>query len=339
MDIKEKDDKKCCFIAFGELALDVTYGDDNYIIREVGGVSAFNTLYNLSVFGEETYAIGGVGTDINAFKALNSLKETFANTDNIRFLNKATNVFYIYKPSKVTKDDGEINIGRKSPITGKSTIEWSDKLCTELPEEFKDRNIILAVSNFERVTKEFIKNAKSKAKSCHVSLDITNGKIFDKYPEEYIWEHLKQVDLLQCNEQTFEAVSRKLNISSPQELFSRLNVQIFTLTKGSNGATFFYRDENGEEKSLNQRPKIIAPIVDTTGVGDAFHSMLLMCYHRKLFNNEMIDEDYLKNAFDVANALARKVVQIEGARGERTELLKHMLGEIAQQNLENGERG
>ena len=67
------EENKFCFLAFGELALDITL-DDNNIISQVGGVSAFNTLYNLAVLGEETYAIGGVGNDNNGKKAIQSLK-------------------------------------------------------------------------------------------------------------------------------------------------------------------------------------------------------------------------------------------------------------------------
>ena len=115
-------------------------------------------------------------------------------------------------------------------------------------------------------------------------------------------------------------------------MFSRLNLQIFTLTRGSNGATFFYRD-NGKTTSLNKKPKLIAPLVDPTGAGDAFHAMLLIAFHRKLYNKEKIDEKYLNNAFKMANALSRQVVQIEGARGDQRTLLKYMLDELSPEEL------
>ncbi len=49
---------------------------------------------------------------------------------------------------------------------------------------------------------------------------------------------------MQCNENTFISLAKKLGVSSPEELFSKLNTKIFTLTRGSKGATFYYR--NGE---------------------------------------------------------------------------------------------
>lgn len=323
---------KYCFIAFGELALDKTL-DDNKIISEVGGVSAFNTLYNLAVFGEETYAIGGVGKDNNGERAIQSLTKSGVNIDYIETLNKPTNVFYIYKTNEALNSNEDFKISRKCPLTGESSIAWSDKLCTELPKEFEDRNIILIVSNFEKVTRKFIENAKKKSKNCIVSLDITNGKIFEKFSEEYIWDYLKEIDLLQCNENTFEAVCKKLNITSPQELFLKLNLDIFTLTKASKGAMFFYENEENKKVFLDKKTKVIAPIVDPTGAGDAFHSMLLLSYYRKICNNEKLTNTYFHKAFDVANALARKVVQIDGARGEPRELRKHMLEELKTRNI------
>ncbi len=317
--------ERYCFLAFGELALDVIY-DENTILKEVGGVSAFNTLYNLSVFGEETYAVGGVGTDLNAIKAIISLKNQIVNTDYINFINKPTNVFYIFKPQRNLKGE-EVTIGRNSPITGKSSIEWSDKISTEFPTEFENRNIILIVSNFENVTKEFIKNSKSKSKNCVVSLDITNPHIFSKYSEEELWEYLKQVDLIQCNENTFKSLAEKLKISSPEEFFSNLNLDIFTLTRGSKGANFYYREDD-TIKMISKAPEKTVSIVDSTGAGDAFHSMLLIAYHRHLLNGERIGPKYFDNAFRLGNALSRKVVQFETARGEPHDLLKFMLDEI-----------
>ena len=88
-----------CFLAFGELAVDVTY-DEHGIIKEDGGVSAFNTLYTLSVLGKETYAIGGVGIDNKSGVAINSLKDYCVDTDYIEPIDKTTNVFYIYKTKK-----------------------------------------------------------------------------------------------------------------------------------------------------------------------------------------------------------------------------------------------
>lgn len=321
-------EQRYCFLAFGELALDVTY-DENGIISESGGVSAFNTLYNLAAFGEETYAVGGVGTGENAVKAINSLRKSGVNTENIQMVDKPTNVFYIFKPQKEIKNDNEIEINRVSPITGKSSIEWTDKLCTELPPEFENRNLILIVSNFEPVTKEFVQNTKQKCANSKVSLDITNGKIFERYSKEYILEYLKQIDFIQCNENTLGIICNKLGISSLEELYSKLNAQIFTLTRGSKGATFLYQSD-GEIKMINKTPKKVAPLIDTTGAGDAFHTLMLMSYCRMKYNNEELNDQYFERAFSIANAFSREIVEKVGARIEPNSILKYMINYMKQ---------
>ena len=318
--------ERYCFLAFGELALDIIH-DEKAITKEVGGVSAFNTLYNLSVFGEETYAIGGVGIDLNAFKAILSLKNMGINTEHIEFIDKPTNAFYIFKPQRNLEGE-EVQIARQSPLTGKSSIEWSDKISTTFPSEFENRNVILIVSNFEGVTRKFIQNAKRQCKNCIVSLDITNPHIFAKYSKEEIWEYFEAIDLMQCNNNTFMPLANKLGVLSPEELFSKLNTKIFTLTKGSKGATFYYRNDE-KQNYIIKIPKVVAPIVDSTGAGDAFHSMLLIAYHRHLLNHQDLDENYFNEAFKIANALSRKVVGFESARGEQYDLLRYMLNEIA----------
>ncbi len=322
-----KESERYCFLAFGELALDVTY-KDNLFVNEVGGVSAFNTLYNLSIFGEKAYAIGGVGADVDGVKALESLKHSLANVDYIQFLNKPTNVFYMYKLPEVSETENSVDIDR-------SYVKWSNKLCTKLPKEFENRNVILIVSNFEKVTKAFIEEAKIKCKDCKVSLDITNANIFSEFSNGYIYDFLRLVDFIQCNESTSQAIFSKLNIDSPEEFFAKVMPQVLTITKGSKGATFLYRS-NGQLNHIDKYPNKVAPILDSTGAGDAFHAMFLMSYHRKLLNNSpQLDEEFFNKAFKVANALSRKIVQIEGARGSPSELLNYMLNEVFSQIIIN----
>ena len=337
--------EKYIFLAFGELALDVLYNEEE-IIRETGGVSAFNTLYNLSIFGEETYAIGGVGYDITdmnenigarsairAIRAIESLKKVFTNVDEIELINKPTNIFYIFKPKKKLEINEDLTISRISPITGKSTINWSDELNTTLPRKFEGKRIVLVVSNFEPVTDIFIDETKRKSKESIISLDITNGKIFDKYPDEYLWRYLRKINLIQCNKNTASILCKKLHIESVEKLVSLLNTEIFTLTKGGDGATFFYRD-NESLKSIDRIPKKIERPHDPTGAGDAFHTMMLLSYCRMKYNNTPIDEKYFDKAFKIANAFSRKVLQIQGARGEPKEILEFMVNEIKEEEQE-----
>lgn len=316
-----------CFLAFGELAVDILYNNTG-VIYEKGGVSAFNTLYYLSVLGKETYAFGGVGYDNKYSIAVNSLKDFCVDTDHIEPINKETNVFYIYKPRTDIENDDDVEIGRVSPNTGKSSIVWTDELRTNIPEQFIDRNVVLIVSNFEPVTRQFVRNVKNECKNSIISLDITNEMIFKEYTTDEIWEYLSLMDLLQCNEKTAKALCNKLKLSSANELFSKLNVDIFTLTNGSQGATFFYRD-NDKEKIIIKKPEIVAPLIDPTGAGDAFHAMLLISFcNMKIRRNLRLDSDYFNIAFNLANLLSRKVVQTEGARLEPYDMMFYLIEQI-----------
>ena len=325
-------EEKYCFIAFGELAIDAFYDESGITIKEDGGVSAFNTLYNLAVLGQETYAIGGVGTYNQSSLAINSLKDYCVDTDYIEPIDKNTNTFYIYKPSKIIDDDS-VKIGRCSPITGNKSIEWTNKLCTNVPDKFKEKNIALIVSNFEPVTRAFVKNVKEECQNPIISLDITNGKIFEQYSAEEILEYLKLFNFIQCNKNTYQLLSKKLGIESCMKLFSMLNADIFTITQGSKGATFLYRD-NGNIKTINKKPKIVAPLVDPTGAGDAFHAIHLMSYCKMKSNHGILNKSFFDKAFDIANLLVRKVVQSEGARLKPYDMLFYLTDELKGRKLQ-----
>lgn len=321
-----------CFLAFGELALDAIYekvDDKIKLIKENGGVSAFNTLYYLSTLGQETYAIGGVGTENKKTGiAIKSLKDYCTNTDYIKEIDKKVNEFFIYRPQSNNESidiSEEVDIGRTSPTTGKSSVEWSDKLRTSLPDEFKSRKCALIISNFEPVTRKFVRSFQENCNNGIVSLDITTEKIFEKYSCEEIIQYLKSLYFIQCNENTARSLCNKLGIQSLNELFADSSIKMFTVTKGSNGAKFYY-DDNGSIKEFERKPKIVAPMVDTTGAGDAFHAMLLMTYSKS--KNKKIDEKYLNRAFNLANALSRIVVQKEGARLEPYDVLFPLMDEI-----------
>lgn len=327
--------KKPVYVFFGELAVDVTYNEKTgLIVDKNGGVSAANALYYISIFGKKTYAVGGVGAIGNKDNegntyygiAINSLQDYSVNTDYIEpIYDKTTNIFYIPQPSTV---GNEVEIKRASPFTGKSSIEWTNELHTEIPEELKDEKIILIVSNFEPATRVFVKKVKKQCPDSIISLDITNEKIFEKYSNEEILEYLKSINLLQCTQTTAEFLCKKLNIPSYFELFSQLNAEIFTLTKDKDGATFFYRTK-GNIYMIDKKPEIVIDnIVDSTGAGDAFHAMLLLTYCKLKSKNKALDKKYFDIAFYIANALSRKVIQAEGARLKPYDILFYLMDEL-----------
>ena len=74
--------KEKVFISHGDIILDKIYDGDLNLIKQDGGGSNWNTLYNLSYMGEKCYAIGNCGKDKEGDIAISSLKRYGINTSN-----------------------------------------------------------------------------------------------------------------------------------------------------------------------------------------------------------------------------------------------------------------
>ena len=78
--------------------------------------------------------------------------------------------------------------------------------------------------------------------------------------------------------------------------------QLFVLTLGSHGSTYYYNGESAHVPTLPLKP------VDTTGAGDAFFGTFLA-----LVENGERDKEALENALRVANAAGARATQFLGA--------------------------
>ena len=341
------------FVAFGEIAVDYVY-DDESVLKIDGGISAYNTLYYLACMGNNCIALGGTGFDkagvvmtgakqssntesiientvdgkdyFQAHIAMQSLKDVGVECSNIQYLNKTINFFFINHNSK------NVKIGRFNPGTGESSITWSDEISPDIPEQIQNSNVVAVVSNFEQVTKAFVTRVKQSRNGSDkqfpiASMDITNNNIFDKYPISYLNEFLGNIDLIQCSENTLklliEKYSRELGRSiSEEEFVAMTNAKLFTLTKGKDGATFYYRDEEGHYVSHSFTPaKVIYNEVDATGAGDSFHAKVLQGYVEAIKNRYTLDNVFFSKLFNEANSLSRAVVLQIGARIPKKDVL------------------
>jgi sugar/nucleoside kinase (ribokinase family) len=185
---------------------------------------------------------------------------------------------------------------------------------TNLPERFRNENIILIVSNFEPTTRDFIADAKRKAENAVIALDINRDWIFNGRPRESIEAFLSYVDLVQINQKNFSALRQKLNIASDEEFLENFDLKLLTITQGIEGARFVYRTEE-LVRVLEKKTVTVSEMKDPTGAGDAFHAMMLKAYREILARGEPITEAFLNRAFVAANKLAGLVVTVVGARG------------------------
>ena len=97
---------KKVFISHGDIILDKIYDGNLNLIKQDGGGSNWNSLYNLSYMGETCYAVGSCGNDEEGRLALSSLSAHGVNTDYVRKDNISTDVMNIIIPSS--------NLGRRT---------------------------------------------------------------------------------------------------------------------------------------------------------------------------------------------------------------------------------
>ena len=155
------------FIGHGDIMLDNIYDSDLKLIKQDGGGSNWNTLYNLSLMGESCYAIGTRGDDEEGRTALKSLQRAGVNTEYIEIEDKRTNIMNIIFP-KEKLDEGNINHTWYNPVTNERTIYFSDKLPTKLPKELNSKELYIILDRVRKVNMDFIDSIENKK----VCLDI-----------------------------------------------------------------------------------------------------------------------------------------------------------------------
>lgn len=292
------------FVSHGDIILDNIYDGDLNLIKQDGGGSNWNTLYNLSYMGETCYAIGSSGNDEEGRMAIDSLKRFGVNTDYIRVDNISTSVMNIIIPNSDLGDDTIIH-SWYSPITNKRTLEFRDNLPVNLPNELCDKEIFVLLDKFEKVNLDFLNNIKNKK----VCLDIGHYRFIEHFSKQYLTEFFKNANLVQLNHNVRDLLFERLQVKSEFELFDLLDLDLLVVTKGKKGATFIFKEDN-EFKMINQSPEVIAKVTDSSGAGDAFFSTVIKEYAYA----DKIDSDFIANTFRIANQASRDVISQMGSR-------------------------
>lgn len=292
------------FVSHGDIILDNIYDGDLNLIKQDGGGSNWNTLYNLSYMGETCYAIGSSGNDEEGRIAIDSLKRFGVNTDYIRVDNISTSVMNIIIPNSDLGDDTIIH-SWYSPITNKRTLEFRDNLPVNLPNELCDKEIFVLLDKFEKVNLDFLNNIKNKK----VCLDIGHYRFIEHFSKQYLTEFFKNANLVQLNHNVRDLLFERLQVKSECELFDLLDLDLLVVTKGKKGATFIFKEDD-EFKMINQSPEVIAKVTDSSGAGDAFFSTVIKEYAYA----DKIDSDFIANTFRIANQASRDVISQMGSR-------------------------
>ncbi len=292
------------FVSHGDIIFDKVYDGNLNLIKQDGGGSNWNSLYNLSYMGEECYAVGTCGNDEEGKLALESLKAHGVNVDLVRIDNMKTDVMNIIIPNSELGDDTIIH-SWYSPITNKRTIEFRENLPTKLPKELMEKEIYVLLDKFEVVNLEFLNNNKFKK----ICLDIGHVRFIEHFSKQYLTEFFKKANLIQLNQNVISLLFERLQIKNELEFFKLLDLDLLIITNGKKGANFIFK-ENGEIKYIEKTPEILADVVDSSGAGDAFFASFVKEY---AYQNQ-INEEFITNTFIKANTASREVISQVGSR-------------------------
>lgn len=293
------------FVSHGDIILDRVYDGNLHLIKEDGGGSNWNSLYNLSYMGECCFAVGSCGNDKEGDIALSSLTKTGVDCSLIRRDDVSTCIMNIIIPSANELGDDTIIHSWYSPITNKRTLYFRDDLPTCLPDNIKSKEIYVLLDKFELVNLDFLNNIPNKK----VCLDIGHYRFIEHFSKQYLISFFKLANLVQLNSNVADLLFERLQIANELDLFDLLDLDLLVVTKGKKGASFIFR-ENEKIVSISQSPEVIANVVDSSGAGDAFFATIVKQY---AYAN-VIDSDFVKNTFGIANKASRDVISMVGSR-------------------------
>lgn len=293
------------FISHGDIILDNIYNGDLELIKQDGGGSNWNTLYNLSYLGETCYAVGTCGKDKEGDIALSSLKAGNVNTSLVRRDDISTSIMNIIIPNQTELGDNSIIHSWYSPIINKRTLFFRDNLPIELPEDLLKNDIYVLLDKFETINFDFISNLQKKK----VCLDIGHVRFIEHFTKQYLTMFFKTANLIQLNETVKPLLFERLQIQNEFDFFNLLDLDLLVVTKGKKGATFIFKEDN-ELKAIDKEPEVIAKVVDSSGAGDAFFASVIQGYAY----TDTINSDFINKIFSTANKASRTVISQLGSR-------------------------
>ena len=226
------------FLSHGDIIIDKIYDDSFHLLKQDGGGCNWNDLYNLSIMGETCYAIGSKGNDSEGEIAIQSLKKAGIDTDYVITENKSTNVMNIVIPDKTLEDNTILHLWY-SPITNRLTMNFSENLPTEIPDELKSKEIYLILDKFLPVNLKLIENLPKNSKVC---LDVGHIRFFEHFTRQYLINFFSKASIMQLNNSVVDLLFERLRVKSLEELFSLFSLDLLILTKGKKGATYVFQE-------------------------------------------------------------------------------------------------
>ncbi len=299
-------DSDIVFISHGDIILDNIYDGDLNLIKQDGGGSNWNSLYNLASMGEVCYAIGSYGNDDEGAIAVNSLRNGGINVNYLICENISTDIMNIIIPNEREHGDNSIIHSWYSPITNKSTMHFSENLPTTLPIELENKDLFILLDKFEDVNFRFINNISNKK----VCLDVGHVRFIEHFSKQYLTCFFKCANLIQLNTNVIDLLFERLCVNDVYEFFNLFNLDLLVITKGKKGASFIFKDKTSKVICIDKSPEVIATVIDSSGAGDAFFATLVKEYAY----SDCIDDEFINTTFCIANKASRDVISQVGSR-------------------------
>lgn len=100
---------------------------------------------------------------------------------------------------------------------------------------------------------------------------------------------------------------QRFKYSDIKDIYNLFQPKLMIITKGREGADFFFENKTIQENLINSTSEI-----DPTGAGDAFFSVFIKEYFN---NSSKVNEEFVHKTFSEASNLTANVVKHIGARG------------------------
>lgn len=295
-------------VSIGDLVTDYYY-KNNKLIGINGGMTSHNIIANLAKMKINTSVFGCCGNDLQGKIAINSLEKINVDISNIKIIEDIrTRCFHVSYHEK----DNKLTFASKKRCPFCNNKKWYEESLIDtnyILSNIKEDDI-LVFDNLNDKNQLIINNTNNK-KVIDLGQyfefeSLTNEKIINKIENKF--------EIINLNERVASYLINRFSLNSEKELYNIIKPNLMTITKGEKGATFITNDNIYNFELINK-----GNVVDSTGAGDAFMSIIIK---EAIKNNFNYNFNNFKKWYETSNKLTLKVVSKIGARGHINTLYK-----------------